>query len=216
MNDSRPGRFARSVENGCRSVRHADRTGQEPQRSHACPAWQSSRRRSSPCPSPGPTPCSRSAGSTASGGTTPRTPWRWEAIRIARRPSSSRRTPTISTPRAQFPYPPNVPPTCITRPSWPSLLKSGGVNIAVDRALDHVYGYALALDMTRRDLQGEQKKLRRPWEIGKAFERSAPVGPVHPASAVGPSVRRQDRAEGQRRAPPGRRPRPDDLEECRR
>ena len=39
--------------------------------------------------------------------------------------------------------------------------------------------------MTRRDLQGEQKKLRRPWEIGKAFERSAPVGPVHPASAVG-------------------------------
>ena len=65
------------------------------------------------------------------------------------------------------------------------MLRSGGVNIPVDRALDHVYGYALALDMTRRDLQGEQKKLRRPWEIGKAFERSAPVGPVHPASAVG-------------------------------
>ena len=65
------------------------------------------------------------------------------------------------------------------------MLMSGGVNIPVDRALDHVYGYALALDMTRRDLQGEQKQLRRPWEIGKAFERSAPVGPVHPASAVG-------------------------------
>ena len=65
------------------------------------------------------------------------------------------------------------------------MLKSGGVNIPVDRALDHVYGYALALDMTRRDLQAEQKQLRRPWEIGKAFERSAPVGPVHPASVVG-------------------------------
>ena len=59
------------------------------------------------------------------------------------------------------------------------------MNIPVDHALDHVFGYSLALDMTRRDLQGEQKKLRRPWEIGKAFERSAPVGPVHPASAVG-------------------------------
>ena len=65
------------------------------------------------------------------------------------------------------------------------MLKSGGVAIPVDRALDRVFGYALSLDMTRRDLQGEQKRLRRPWEIGKAFERSAPVGPVHPVSAVG-------------------------------
>ena len=65
------------------------------------------------------------------------------------------------------------------------MLKSGGENIPVDQALDHVWGYALSLDMTRRDLQGEQKKLGRPWEIGKAFERSAPVGPVHPASAIG-------------------------------
>ncbi len=65
------------------------------------------------------------------------------------------------------------------------MLKSGGVNIPVDEALTHVWGYALALDMTRRDLQGAQKKLGRPWEIGKAFERSAPVGPVHPVSAIG-------------------------------
>ncbi len=65
------------------------------------------------------------------------------------------------------------------------MLKSGGTNISVENALDHVYGYALALDMTRRDLQGEQKKAGRPWEIGKAFERSAPVGPVHPASEIG-------------------------------
>ena len=65
------------------------------------------------------------------------------------------------------------------------MLKSGGTNIPVGEALDHVFGYAIALDMTRRDLQGEQKKLGRPWEIGKAFERSAPVGPVHPAAKVG-------------------------------
>jgi len=64
-------------------------------------------------------------------------------------------------------------------------LKSGGVNIPLDQALDHVYGYGLSLDMTRRDLQGAQKKMGRPWEIGKAFERSAPCGPVHPASVVG-------------------------------
>jgi len=65
------------------------------------------------------------------------------------------------------------------------MLKSGGTNISVDDALNHVYGYALSLDMTRRDLQGEQKKMGRPWEIGKAFERSAPVGPIHPVSEVG-------------------------------
>ena len=58
------------------------------------------------------------------------------------------------------------------------LLKSGGTNIAIGAALDHVYGYAVSLDMTRRDLQGEQKKMGRPWEIGKAFERSAPIGPA--------------------------------------
>ena len=65
------------------------------------------------------------------------------------------------------------------------MLKSGGSNIPLDAALDHVFGYALSLDMTRRDLQGEMKKQGRPWEIGKAFERSAPVGPVHPVSEVG-------------------------------
>ncbi|ETX16178.1 fumarylacetoacetase [Roseivivax halodurans JCM 10272] len=64
-------------------------------------------------------------------------------------------------------------------------LKSGGSNISVDEALDHVYGYAVSLDMTRRDLQGEQKKMGRPWEIGKAFERSAPIGPIHPVESVG-------------------------------
>ena len=65
------------------------------------------------------------------------------------------------------------------------MLKSGGTDIPAAKALDHVYGYALSLDMTRRDLQAEQKKLGRPWDIAKAFERSAPIGPVHPATDVG-------------------------------
>jgi fumarylpyruvate hydrolase len=64
-------------------------------------------------------------------------------------------------------------------------LKSGGTNIAIADALNHVWGYAVSLDMTRRDLQSEAKKLGRPWEIGKAFERSGPVGPLQPVSQVG-------------------------------
>lgn len=64
-------------------------------------------------------------------------------------------------------------------------LKSGGTRIAIDKALDHVWGYAVALDMTRRDLQNEAKKLGRPWEIAKAFERSGPVGPLKSAAEIG-------------------------------
>lgn len=63
-------------------------------------------------------------------------------------------------------------------------LKSGGTNIPLDRALDHVYGYAFSLDKTRRDLQSVAKKMGRPWEIGKAFEASAPVGPIHTVEEV--------------------------------
>ncbi len=64
-------------------------------------------------------------------------------------------------------------------------LSKGGVNIPIDKALDHVWGYGVGLDMTRRDLQGIAKDMGRPWEIGKAFERSAPMSPLVPASAVG-------------------------------
>nr|WP_242480832.1 fumarylacetoacetate hydrolase family protein [Rhodovibrio sodomensis] len=64
-------------------------------------------------------------------------------------------------------------------------LGAGGRDIPTERALTHVYGYAVALDMTRRDLQGDAKKLGRPWEVGKAFEHSAPCGPVVPAARIG-------------------------------
>ncbi|MEL6203782.1 MAG: fumarylacetoacetate hydrolase family protein [Pseudomonadota bacterium] len=65
------------------------------------------------------------------------------------------------------------------------VLRPGSTNIAVDAAFDHVLGYALALDMARRDLQGAMMTAGRPWEIGKAFERYAPIGPVHPVALVG-------------------------------
>src|SRR5688572_4680032 len=64
-------------------------------------------------------------------------------------------------------------------------LKGGGENIPLSEALHYVFGYAAGLDMTRRDLQGECKKQGRPWEIGKAFEHSAPIGAIMPASRSG-------------------------------
>lgn len=57
--------------------------------------------------------------------------------------------------------------------------------IGQDRALERVYGYAVGIDLTRRDLQAEAKQLGRPWDVGKAFDQSAPCGAVHPVSAVG-------------------------------
>jgi fumarylpyruvate hydrolase len=62
---------------------------------------------------------------------------------------------------------------------------TGGANISVADALNHVWGYTVGLDMTRRDLQGEAKKAQRPWEMGKAFDQSAPTGKVRPASEIG-------------------------------
>ncbi|WP_213957732.1 fumarylacetoacetate hydrolase family protein [Variovorax sp. dw_954] len=62
---------------------------------------------------------------------------------------------------------------------------TGGKNIPAADAMKHIYGYAVGLDMTRRDLQGEMKKQGRPWEIGKAFEQSAPIGPIVPVADAG-------------------------------
>jgi len=62
---------------------------------------------------------------------------------------------------------------------------TGGKNILAADAMNHIYGYAVGLDMTRRDLQGEMKKQGRPWEIGKTFEHSAPIGPITPAAEAG-------------------------------
>jgi fumarylpyruvate hydrolase len=63
-------------------------------------------------------------------------------------------------------------------------LKSGGVNIKAADALKHIFGYAVGIDMTRRDLQDAAKKLARPWEVAKAFEKSAPCTALVPAQHV--------------------------------
>jgi len=64
-------------------------------------------------------------------------------------------------------------------------LARGGKDITNDQALDCVFGYAAGLDMTRRDLQGAAKKMGRPWEVGKAFDFSAPCGALAPAADIG-------------------------------
>ena len=64
-------------------------------------------------------------------------------------------------------------------------LRQGGRNVPMASALDLVYGYALGLDMTRRDLQRAMGDEKKPWEIGKSFDRSAPIGPLFPVATIG-------------------------------
>ena len=62
---------------------------------------------------------------------------------------------------------------------------TGGSNIPVEKALEHVWGYGVGLDMTRRDVQGEAKKMGRPWEMGKSFDESAPMTALKAAADIG-------------------------------
>jgi fumarylpyruvate hydrolase len=64
-------------------------------------------------------------------------------------------------------------------------LGKGGVAIAEAQALDHVFGYAVGIDLTRRDLQSEAKEQRRPWDMAKAFDRSAPISALRPVAQIG-------------------------------
>jgi len=68
-------------------------------------------------------------------------------------------------------------------------LKSGGLNIPADKALDHVWGYGVGVDLTRRDLQMASRKKEQPWEIGKSFDQSAPCGALAPAATIGHPAR---------------------------
>ena len=91
-----------------------------------------------------------------------------------------------------------VPPGAVVDHPYPPLTKNyhyeaelvaalhkGGRNIPVEKALEHVYGYAVGLDMTRRDLQRAMGDQKKPWEIGKSFDLSAPIGPIHPVARTG-------------------------------
>ena len=92
----------------------------------------------------------------------------------------------------------NVAPGTVADHPYPTLTKNyhyevelvaalhkGGRNISIANALDHVYAYAIGLDMTRRDLQRALGDEKKPWEIGKSFDRSAPIGPLHLVSQTG-------------------------------
>jgi fumarylpyruvate hydrolase len=68
-------------------------------------------------------------------------------------------------------------------------LKSGGRNIPVAKANDCIFGYAVGIDLTRRDLQIASRDVKRPWEVGKAFDASAPCGPLMPAGKIGPPTK---------------------------
>jgi len=91
-----------------------------------------------------------------------------------------------------------VPTGTVAAHSYPPLTKNyhyeaelvaalgkGGRNIPLERALDHVYGYTLGLDMTRRDLQRAMGDQKKPWEIGKSFDQSAPIGAIHRVAQTG-------------------------------
>ncbi len=94
------------------------------------------------------------------------------------------KNPDNLDPSGEFPYPP-LSSDVHHEVELAVVLKSGKRSIPAASALEHVYGYAVALDMTRRDLQAEAKKAGRPWEAAKAFERSAPIGRIMPAADSG-------------------------------
>ena len=94
------------------------------------------------------------------------------------------KNPDNLTTDAKFPYP-SMTSDLHHEVEMVVALRKGGTAIAVEDALSHVFGYGIGLDMTRRDLQGEAKKLGRPWEVGKAFEKSAPCSALIPVSEIG-------------------------------
>ena len=88
----------------------------------------------------------------------------------------------------EMPYPPQTG-NLHHEIEWVVAIGKGGRNIAPARALEHVYGYSVGIDFTRRDLQNAAKDLGRPWEWGKSFDHSAPCAAIVPASELGHPAR---------------------------
>lgn len=93
----------------------------------------------------------------------------------------------IVTDGAEFPYP-ALSNNVHYEMELVVALHKGGHDIPPEQALEHVFGYAVGLDMTRRDLQNDAKNMGRPWEAGKAFEHSAPCSQIYPVGQVGHPV----------------------------
>jgi 2-keto-4-pentenoate hydratase/2-oxohepta-3-ene-1,7-dioic acid hydratase in catechol pathway len=143
----------------------------------------------SPFPSPAAATAFPCGASIASAATTRRMPARWAPTRTASRPSSSasRPMPWCRWHRASptdVAYPPQTA-NCHHEIELVVAIGKGGRDIAVDAANAHVWGYAAGLDMTRRDLQFALRDKGRPWELGKAFDQSAPITPIVPAARCG-------------------------------
>jgi fumarylpyruvate hydrolase len=96
-------------------------------------------------------------------------------------------TDAVIDSREGFPYPP-MTQALRYEGEMVVALKNGGANIDQAKALDHVYGYGVGLDMTRQDLQEIAQQLARPWTISKAFDKSAPCGPLYPVATNGHAV----------------------------
>ena len=93
-------------------------------------------------------------------------------------------TDALAPSGGDFPYPP-LSANVHHEIELVAAIGEGGRDIPAAAALDHVYGYAVGIDMTRRDLQGEAKEMRRPWEPGKAFDHAAPCTRIVPAANIG-------------------------------
>jgi fumarylpyruvate hydrolase len=85
---------------------------------------------------------------------------------------------------ATIPYPPQTE-NFHYEAELVAVIGKGGVNIKEADALDHVWGYGVGNDLTRRDLQLVAREMGRPWDLGKGFDRSAPIAPIHPVSKIG-------------------------------
>ncbi len=139
---------------------------------------------------------------------------KWASI-----PSASRRSSSASRPTRWSRSPPAAPGAGLPEPDrqLPLRDRTGGgdrqgrLRHPLEQAEEHVWGYAVGLDMTRRDLQMRMREMGRPWEIGKAFDRSAPIGPLYPASQVGHPRHAAISLQVDGRGSPAQRHRPVDL-----
>jgi 2-keto-4-pentenoate hydratase/2-oxohepta-3-ene-1,7-dioic acid hydratase in catechol pathway len=160
---------------------------------------------------PAAAPFSRYAASTASAATTPITPPKWAPTRREPPFFFSKPADALVPGGGEVAYPPATS-NLQHEVELVVALAGGGADIPPARALDCVYGYAVGLDLTRRDLQQRAKDKGHPWDMGKGFDQSAPIGCDPSAGGGRSSGARFDLAQGQWPTAPEWRPRADVVE----